>query len=82
MNKKFPFGKPYLTAKEKKCFGADGRLKIIEQWVFNGDTHTARRDTDGYITIYNETKNWGAGMNNYCFSEDEIDNLARKLGVL
>jgi hypothetical protein len=72
-----------MTKKQLACFGADGKLKIIKQWMYKGDSYSARRDTDGYIEIV-EDKNYYSVTSGrlFCFGEDEIDNLARKCGVL
>jgi hypothetical protein len=73
-----------MTKKELSYFGSDGKLKIIKQWMFEGHSYSARRDTEGYIGITDDEKYWGVGNSgtDYCFTEDEIDTLAIKLGVL
>jgi hypothetical protein len=73
-----------MTRKESKCFGEDGKLKIIKQWIFKGKSYSARRDTMGYITIVDDSCYFTEGNSgiDYCFLESEIDNLAKKLGVL
>jgi hypothetical protein len=64
-------------------FDKDGKLKIIKQWMFRGDSYSARRDSGGYIRIVWDDKYWNVGNAgvDFCFRECDIDNLARKLGV-
>jgi hypothetical protein len=73
-----------MTKKELSCFGPDEKLKIIKQWMFEGHSYSARRDTAGYIGITDDERYWGLGNTgtDYCFIEEDIDALARKLGVL
>jgi hypothetical protein len=74
----------YMTAEEERCFGEDGKLKIIKQWVYKGNSYSARRDTKGYIGIIEDATYFGVGNSayDYCFSESDIVALAKKLGVL
>ena len=67
-----------------KHFGKDGKLKIIKQWMYKGKSYSARRDTDGYIGIVDDENYYGLGNsgNDWCFMEDGIDELARKLNVM
>lgn len=84
MTSKFDWKPKWLTKKELKCFGKDGKLKIIKQWMFNGESYSARRDTDGYIGIVDDKNYYGVGNAGYdhCFKEEDIDALAKKLGVM
>lgn len=73
-----------MSKKDAKCFGEDGKLKIIKQWIFKGNSYSARRDTEGYITIVDDSCYYGVGNSgiDYCFLESAIDDLAKKLGVM
>jgi len=72
-----------ITIKESSCFGIDGKLKILKQWVYKGKSYSARRDTSGYIGIVDDESYFGLGNSgDFCFAESDIDVLARKLGVL
>jgi hypothetical protein len=74
----------YMTAEEESCFGKDGKLKIIKQWIHNGKSYSARRDTKGYIGIVDDETYFGVGNAgvDYCFREEDICALASRLGVL
>jgi len=69
-------GKTITKNQYKKYFGADGYLKIFRQWDFNGKTYIARRDTDDYITI----DDFNCGIH-YCFDNQGLDQLIKKLGI-
>jgi hypothetical protein len=73
-----------MTKKELSCFGKDGRLKIIKQWLYRGESYSARRDTEGYITIVEDENYYTVGNSgtDYCFMEEDINNLAKRLGVM
>ncbi len=74
-----------ITNKQfKKYFGPDGKLKIIKQWTFNGRSYSARRDTDDYITIFDDYYYYEVGNIGYdwCVVESKIDALARRCGVM
>jgi len=73
-----------ITIKESSCFGIDGKLKILKQWVYKGKSYSARRDTSGYIGIVDDELYFGLGNSgiDYCFKESDIDDLAKELGVL
>lgn len=73
-----------MTKKQLSYYGEDGKLKIIKQWMFNGESYSARRDSDGYIGIVEDRRYFGVGSAgyDYCFMEEDIDDLAKKLGVM
>lgn len=73
-----------MTRHEISFFGSDGKLKVIKQWMHNNHSYSARRDTDGYIGIVDDSNYFGVGNSgyDYCFSIDDIDSLAKRLGVM
>ena len=72
-----------MTQKELSYYGKDGRLKIIRQWIFEGKSYSARRDSLGYIEIVDDENYYDVSAGRrFCFSENDIDKLARELGVM
>ena len=65
-------------------FGEDGKLHVIKQWIHNGRSYSARRDTSGYIGIISDENYYPVGNpgTDFCFDKNNVDELAKRLGVM